>query len=465
MKQGITRRDALTLSAAFALASTLGLGGRSRADENRDDRPNVLFIMADDLGYADLSCYGRRDYRTPVLDGLAAGGVMLSHGYANSSVCSATRTALITGAYQYRLRVGLEEPIGNDGNFGLPPSTITLPGLFKQLGYSTSLIGKWHLGGLPKFGPLKSGYDSFFGIHEGGADYFTHQMYFKGEALGGLFEGERPVEKHGYMTDLLAERAVAEIKDADAASRPFFMSLHFTAPHWPWEGPEDAGKPQPRQSSQHWDGGTQATYASMVQNLDRNVGKVLAALDAAKLTDNTIVVFTSDNGGERFSDNWPFIGAKTELLEGGIRVPLFVRWPRRIKAGTRTEQVMTSMDFLPTLFAAAGGDPQKITQSDGMNLLDVLTGAAPVRPRTLYWRYKAKDQRATRSGEWKYLKIEQKEYLFNVVEDPRERANLKDLRPDLFARLKADFEKWNATVLPYPADSTSAWSGSNFADR
>jgi arylsulfatase A-like enzyme len=464
MGRTISRRDALSLSSAFALAATLGLGEGSRAAEARSKRPNILFVMADDLGYADLSCYGRRDYRTPVLDSLAASGAMLSHGYANSPVCSATRTALITGAYQYRLRVGLEEPIGNDGLVGLPSSAPTLPRLFKRLGYRTSLIGKWHLGGLPEFGPLKSGYDTFFGIHEGGADYFAHKFYVNGKGVGGLYEGERPVERNGYMTDLLTERAIVEIEDAAQDTAPFFMSLHYTAPHWPWEGPDDGKLPAP-QSSFHWDGGTQATYASMVTNLDRNVGKVLAALDAAGLGANTLVVFTSDNGGERYSDNWPFIGAKTELLEGGIRVPLIVRWPGRIQPGTRSEQVMVSMDFLPTLYAATGEKPDSDVVTDGMNLLDVLTGKSAVRPRTLFWRYKARDQRAIRSGEWKYLKMDAKEYLFDVVADPRERANLKDRQPALFARLKGEFAAWNATMLPYPAESHSSWSNSNFADR
>jgi arylsulfatase A-like enzyme len=464
MGRTISRREALSLSSAFALTATLGLGQGPSAAEARGKRPNILFIMADDLGYADLSCYGRRDYRTPTLDSLAANGAMLTHGYANSPVCSATRTALITGTYQYRLRAGLEEPIGNDSLIGLPPLMPTLPRLFKSLGYRTSLIGKWHLGGLPKFGPLKSGYDSFFGIHEGGADYFAHKLYVSGKAAGGLYEGERQVERDGYMTDLLSERAVAQIKDAAQDTAPFFMSLHYTAPHWPWEGPDDGKLPTP-QSSFHWDGGTQATYASMVTNLDQNVGKVLAALDAANLAANTIVVFTSDNGGERYSDNWPFIGAKTELLEGGIRVPLVVRWPGRIPPGTRSEQVMVSMDFLPTLYAATGEKLGTDVVTDGMNLLDVLTGKSAVQPRTLFWRYKARDQRAIRSGEWKYLKMDDKEYLFNVVADPRERANLKDRQPALFARLKSEFAAWNATMLPYPAESNSSWSGSNFADR
>lgn len=465
MTSHVSRREALSFAAAFAIASSLGLGTQARGAERRSKRPNILFIMADDLGYADLSCYGRRDYQTPVLDALAASGVMLSQGYANSPVCSATRTALITGSYQYRLRVGLEEPLGANPDLGLPPATLTLPRLLKRLGYSTSLIGKWHLGPLPRFGPLKSGYDRFFGVHEGGADYFDHKLYLNNQALGGLFDGEHPVERQGYMTDLLAERAVAEIKEAARGSDPFFMSLHFTAPHWPWEGPADGSKQLAKRDSMHHDGGSIATYARMVKSLDDNIGAVLAALDATGLASDTIVAFTSDNGGERFSDTWPFVGAKTELLEGGIRVPLVIRWPQRIQAGARSDQVMISMDFLPTLYAAAGGQLDSSLATDGMNLLDVLTGAGAARPRTLFWRFKARDQRAMRCGDWKYLQIDSKEFLFNIVEDQRERANLKDKHPEMFNRLKAEFAAWDKTMLAYPSESLSHWSGSKLSDR
>ena len=199
----------------------------------------------------------------------------------------------------------------------------------------------------------------------------------------------------------------------------------------------------------HYDGGDQATYAAMVQNLDLNVGRVLRALERAGVADNTIVVFTSDNGGERFSDNWPFSGMKNELLEGGMRVPTIVRWPGRIAAGTTSNQVIMSMDWLPTLLAAAGGKPDPAYPPDGEDLLPVLRGQQPVRPRKLFWRYHFREQSAVREGKWKYLKIGGNEFLFDVVADPRERGNLKEHQPELFARLKDDFAKWNAGMLPY----------------
>ena len=429
------------------------------ARAGKAERPNILFIMADDLGYADLGCYGARHIRTPNLDRLAARGAKLEQGYANAPVCSATRTALITGRYQGRLRCGLEEPIGfND--VGMPPSEPTLPKMLRDGGYTTILVGKWHLGRLPNYHPLKSGYDRFYGIADGGADYFSHRL----GKQPGFYEDMQPIEQTGYLTDLLADRAVGEIRRAREAKKPFFLSLHFTAPHWPWEGPEDAEVAKTITNPVHLDGGSLAKYAEMVESMDGNIGRVLAELEAQGIAENTIVVFTSDNGGERFSDTWPFIGTKTELLEGGIRTPIIFTWPGRVQAGKVSQQVMVSMDFVPTFLAAAGLSPPRGVSFDGQNLLDVLTGA-PERPRTLFWRYKSVPQAAMREGDWKYLKINEREYLFNLAQDSHERANLKDREPQRLAAMQAAFAKWNATMLPYPPDAFSHSMSSDMADR
>ena len=462
----LTRRTALAGAlgtAAIAAAGTPALGqvpGR---------KPNVLFIMADDLGYADLSCYGRRDYETPVLDGLATQGMMFTHAYANSAVCTATRVGLITGRYQYRLPVGLHEPLGA-GDVGLPPEHPTIASLMRLAGYRTTLIGKWHMGSLPKFGPLKSGYDEFWGLYGGGGDYFRHGFGGRSD----LWDGETRVEETGYVTDLLAERTLETLDRRKADGRPFFISLHFTAPHWPWEANDEEGRsesdrlaanPGPGAGGiQHYDGGTLATYAKMMKSLDDNIGRVLDRLAALGFDRDTIVVFTSDNGGERFSDTWPFTGKKTELLEGGLRVPAIVRWPGVVQAGSQSTVPFISMDWLPTFVAAGGGRQDPAFQSDGVDIRPALTGGT-LPERSLFWRYGNKQQRAHRRGNYKYLKINNNEFLFDVVADPLERGNLKDRQPERFAAMKTAWEQWDAGMLHDPAAPSAGNTPANLADH
>jgi arylsulfatase A-like enzyme len=453
-RNAVTRRCFVQGSAA----SSLALAGFGRTSFAQDTKPNIVFILADDLGYADISCYGQRDYTTPNVDRLALEGLRFTQAYSNSANCSPTRTALITGRYQMRLQVGLEEPINaaTPKNIGLPPSHPTLPSLLKKAGYGTSLVGKWHLGFLPDYSPLKSGYDRFFGIFGGAADYFNHgpDAARSGAEAYQLHEQEVPVERHGYMTNLLGDRVVEIIEGYARSKEPFLLSLHFTAPHWPWEGPGDEEESKRIRNTFHRDGGTQKTYMAMVQSLDGNIGRVLQALELHGLSANTIVIFTSDNGGERFSNIWPFTGMKGELLEGGLRIPAIARWPGRIPAGAVSEQVMITMDWMPTLLAAAGAQPDSSYPPDGENLLPVLTGGAAPHSRKLFWRFKAGEQRALRDGDWKYLQIAGNEFLFDVVKDPRERANLKDRYKDVFERIKNDWAIWNDTMLaerPRPA--------------
>lgn len=458
-----TRRQTLASLAALPM----GLIARRGLSAAAPTRPNIVFIMADDLGYADLSCYGRPDFKTPNIDRLAAGGMKFTQAYANSAVCSATRTALITGRYQYRLPVGLEEPLADPkGQIGLPPEHPTLPSLLKKAGYGTTLIGKWHLGWLPKYGPLQSGYDHFYGFRGGAVDYFTHKPGVGAAANEDLWDQDALVHQAGYLSQLLGDRAVSVIRDYAGEARPFFLSLHFNAPHWPWEGPEDEAESKRISNLRDYDGGSQRTYAGMVEAMDRQVGRVLAALEAAHLAENTIVIFTSDNGGERFADTWPFTGKKSELLEGGLRIPALVRWPARVRPGTVHEQVLISMDWLPTLLEAAGSAPDAAYPSDGMSLVRTLTeGVSPVS-RKLYWRFHANEQRAMRDGDLKWLKIRDNTFLFNVVEDPLERANLKDREPEAYARLVADFEAWDRTMLPEnPKGYSEKVLGKDWADH
>jgi arylsulfatase A-like enzyme len=458
-----TRRQIVQAGAAAGLGAAIM--PTLHAAQPRTGRPNIVWIMADDLGYADTSFTGQPDFATPNIDRIAREGLFLHQSYANSAVCSATRTGLITGRYQYRLRVGLEEPIGSASDtIGLDPNHPTLPSLLRDHGYRTSLVGKWHLGFSERFGPLQSGYQSFYGVHFGAADYFRHHASDATGASGQLYDGNNPDDENGYLTDLFTRRAVREIQAGKDDARPFFLSLHYTSPHWPWEGPEDEAMAATLGNNlQHRDGGNLATYKRMVLEMDAGVGEVLKALDRIGAARNTIVIFTSDNGGERFSDTWPFIGQKGELLEGGIRVPMFVRWPARIKAGQRSEQTNISMDWVPTLLAAAGATTHPDYPSDGMNLLDVVTGKAGAAPRQLYWRYKSSTQSAMRDGDWKYLKIKNNEYLFNLAEDERERANLSRRESARFKAMQQQWAAWNSTMLPYPEDSVAY--GNTGADR
>lgn len=459
----LTRRQVLAATAAAPLALISGA-------EAADPPPNIVFILADDLGYADLSCYGRRDFRTPNIDGLATEGLRFTQAYANSAVCSATRTALITGRYQYRLAVGLEEPLSGSSqrrNVGLPREHPTLPSLLKKAGYETTLLGKWHLGWLPDHGPLQSGYDHFWGFRGGALDYFTHKAGPANTPSDDLWDGDAPIHQMGYLTDLLGDRAVSVIRDAAAAKHPFLVSLHFNAPHWPWEGPHDEAESQRIRSLVDHDGGSLATFGEMVREMDLQVGRVLETLESSGVARNTIVIFTSDNGGERFADVWPFTGRKTDLLEGGLRIPALIRWPGHIQPGNTTAQVAITMDWVATLLAAANVQPDPAYPLDGINLLPMLTANAAPVSRKLFWRYKYNSQRAVREGDMKWLQIKDNTFLFNVVADPLERANLKDRQPDVYRRLVTEYEDWNATMLPENPESSTGPLGnaSQLADH
>ena len=270
----ITRRDLLRGAAAGTI--TLAMGGHTKAQPSR--HPNILFILADDLGYADVSCYGHPDLSTPNIDHLATQGMRFLQAYANSAVCTATRVALITGRYQYRLRVGLEEPLAGNPDVRLPPEHPTLPSLLKKAGYSSTLVGKWHLGALPKFGPLKSGYDHFYGFRGGAVDYFFHGNAGQDD----LWDDDVPVHQAGYLTDLLGSRAVEVVNGYAKSRQPFMISLHFNAPHWPWEAPGDETESERLRKAggglMHFDGGSQKTYQRMIEAMDRQIGRVLHAL-------------------------------------------------------------------------------------------------------------------------------------------------------------------------------------------
>lgn len=418
--------------------------------------PNILYIMVDDMGYGDLGVTSsRKDSYTYYIDKLASEGILLRNGYASAAICSPTRVALMTGNYRERLVVGLPEPIspGVPADIGLPFGISTLPSVFRDRGYETYLLGKWHLGAPPEHNPLEHGYDHFYGIHKGSADHFHHQMEpdaVPNQIDDGLFRDRELVDEPGYLTRLLTDETIKVINES-TPDNPFMISLHYTTPHWPWEGPYDeefsAEMDTVRELVEH-NNGTISKFQEMMQYTDYSVGRILNALQKKGIDEDTIVVFTSDNGGERFSDTWPYTGYKSQLLEGGIRAPIIMRWPGQIDAGHVSEQVMVSMDFLPTLVAATG-QPVDDSQFDGMNLMPVILGDEPVRERTIFWRFENGDQAAVRQGDWKYFRADGQEWLFDVEKGPHERNQLADDYPDKFEELKSLWESWNSEMEPY----------------
>lgn len=423
------------------------------------DKPNILVIMADDLGWADLSCYGAPHIKTPNLDRLAREGVRFTQAYSSSSTCSPTRIGLYTGRYPGRTYAGLAEPIATvNEEEGLPDDHPTLASLLHDAGYATTLLGKWHVGHLPWFSPLKSGWDSWFGNLSGGVDYFS-----KVDFLGAydLYENDVEYQDLRYYTDIITERTIDFIRRDHG--KPWLLNLNYTTPHWPWEGPNDQAESQrlteralagDNRAMFHYDGGSVAKYVEMVQDMDAQIGRVMAALRKGGKDRNTIVVFKSDNGGERYSYQWPLRGGKWEVTEGGIRVPTIVRWPARIKGGQVSHMPVVTHDWTRTLVAAGGAQPHPGYPMDGRDLTDYLVGSGREPGGDLFWR--VVDQGALRRGKWKYWRANDAEYnmkeerLFDMEADQREEANVAALNPELVAELRDAYNAIAETLLAYP---------------
>jgi arylsulfatase A-like enzyme len=403
--------------------------------------------MSDDMGYGDLSCYGRKDYKTPNLDKLASQGIRFVNAYSAAPLCTPTRVAFMTGRYPARTPVGLIEPLtGNkdDSHMGLTPEFPSVATIMKSAGYRTALIGKWHLGSQAKHSPLKNGYEYFFGIRSGAADYISHKGT---QGQLDLYENDSLVSIDGYLTELLSNKVIYFLKQEH--SQPFFLTLTYNAPHWPWQGPTDVAY---LDSVNFRQGGSPTIYAKMMRSLDDSIGEIMKTLDDENLTNNTIVIFTNDNGGERFSDNGGLSKGKSTLWEGGLRVPAFVRWPEKIKAGAVTQQIAITMDWAVTIMAIASAKPHNNFPVDGVDLTSVLKGQKEIVDRKLCWRtFQRAKQKAIRMNEWKYLQDDSGEYLFNLSNDPKEKTDLKQSHKSVFEKLKKEYTAWEKTVLqPIP---------------
>lgn len=431
---------------------------RARTTATHALRPNLLVILGDDLGWADLSCYGAPHIKTPHLDRLARQGVRFTDAYSGSATCSPTRFSLYTGRYPGRTEGGLAEPVA-DRTQGLDPDHPTLASLLKKAGYSTALIGKWHCGWLPDHSPTRSGWDEFFGNFGGVLEYFS-----KLGQLGtyDLYEGDAEYKDLRYYTTVLTERAVEYVgREHD---RPWLLNLNFTTPHWPWlaEGDEETGaqiaariraaksQADVTKALGHHDGGSVAKYTEMVQSLDAAVGEVLEALRRSGQEENTLVLFASDNGGERWSYLWPLSGEKFVLQEGGIRVPTIVRWPASVDGHQVSHEPNFSPDWTATLLELGGARPDPDHPLDGTSLAGYLLRGERLPERDLFWRVRA--NRALRRGDWKYYQdADGVDHLYDLGADLREQADLAPDRPELLAELRASWERIASGLLPYPA--------------
>jgi arylsulfatase A len=431
----------------FLAALICSFSSVGHAQPGRATRPNVVLIITDDLGWADIGSYGAADIRTSNLDGLARDGIRLTDFYANGVTCSPTRAGLISGRYQQRF--GIEAPLANAsraGDRGLPATGYSLPQLLRNHGYATALIGKWHLGYGPEKSPNAHGFEYFFGLKSGYHDYYTHH---DGDGESDLWENDRRIAQQGYTTDLITERAARFIEEHKNA--PFFIDVAYTAPHWPYQvpgnpsvAPDNARHVMPQDLTTS----TRADYVAMVEHLDRAIGELLAALERAGVAEDTIVIFTNDNGGEWLSSSAPFFGRKWTVFEGGIRVPAILRWPGRIPAGKVSDQVGITMDLTASILAIAGVAVPPEAALEGVNLFPVWEGRQPEFERTLFWRAGEGPNRqaAVRRGDWKVLVDRSHTYVFNLRTDVSERNDLAKWRQDIARELQPLIAEWEASV-------------------
>ncbi len=427
------------LGIALVIALNL-LGAHATSAEAPPARkPNVVIIVADDLGYGDVGFQGGREIPTPNLDALAAAGVRFTNGYVSCPVCSPTRAGLVTGRYQQRF--GHEFNPGAGGvreDFGLPLTESTIANALKGAGYTTGIVGKWHLGSEPKFNPLERGYDEFFGFLGGAHPYLLDEEKGAGQPI---YRGRDKIEEHGYLTDSIGREAVSFVERHRA--QPFLLQVTFNAVHNPLQAP---AKYTDRFSQIEDE--RRRTYAAMLSALDDNVGALLKKLAEHELEQDTLVFFISDNGGPtaNTSRNTPLSGIKGSVWEGGIRVPFVLRWPARLAGGKTYDEPVISLDISATAAAVAGAKLGGDRPIDGVNLIPHVAGETKAAPHErLYWRFGP--QWAIRQGNFKLSKtVNQPPQLFDLSADVAEKNDLAAAKPELVAQLDKAFSEWNAQL-------------------
>ena len=399
----------------------------------KNSSPNVIIILADDLGCGDMSLYNGW-IRTPRIDQMAQEGVRFTDFHSNSSVCSPTRAALLTGRYQQR--VGIVDVIAEHLDTpGLEPTELTIPRLMQQNGYSTALFGKWHLGSELKNNPVCHGFDEFIGFMSGGSDYLLHRNWYDGTEIK---------EQKGYSTEIITERCVDFIKRNK--DHPFFLYVAHQAVHNFYQIPTDTvgtrGRDIPLQGDE-----ARARYKIMLQGLDDSVGEILDALKEVGLDENTFVFFFSDNGDVRMSPNErPYRGGKFSNYEGGHRIPAVARWPGHIRAGWKSDELAVGMDLLPTIMDIAGvGIPER-RKFDGISIKNHLLDQADLPERKVFFGYEPKLGTAMRDGHWKMLTRGDVVELYDLSRDIRETTDVRDKYPGRTKEMKRAIEKWKLEV-------------------
>jgi N-acetylgalactosamine-6-sulfatase len=440
--------------------------GQAVSNESRaSEKPDIVLIVADNLGHGDLSCYGCPDIQTPHIDSIAAQGVRFTNFYSNGPECSPTRTALLTGRYQQRIP-GLECALGtgNVGRYddaialaerhelGLPPKENVLIPLLNQAGYRTVGVGKWHLGYEKHLLPPHHGFDYFLASLGGTIDYFYHNEP-TGEPV--LYENLKPVRRDQYFTDLITDTAV-EFLQKQPADEPIFLYLPYTAPSAPFQHPDhkpDRPKVSNQWDSQDWQQGDRETLRLIIQRLDQGVGRILATLQETGRARDALVIFCSDNGAYPIAaSNAPFRGYASELFEGGIHVACMARWPGRLPVGRVDDRQTLTFDLTAAILAAAGCKAPKDRPLDGIDVLGQIAAGAPPTPRTLFWRARRADRtwKALRQGDLKYIWRQDgdqlDEYLFDLSTDPGETSNLMDQMPDSARQLKDRLARWERSM-------------------
>ncbi len=406
-------------------------------------QPNIILIMADDLGYGDIGCFGNDSVRTPVLDKLAAEGIRFTDFHSNGAVCSPTRAALMTGNYQQRAGIeGVIYAALDKRIYGISDKQKTMAEYYKEAGYTTGIFGKWHLGYKPEFNPVFHGFDEFYGYVSGNVDYISHR---DGVGLLDWWHNTDTCYDEGYVTDIITDKALEFI--VKNRNNPFFLYLPHEAVHYPYQGRNDKADRLPGVNfTAHGSrSDKKQAYREMLEIMDENIGRIMNKLEELDLNNSTFVLFCSDNGATNMGNNGNLNGFKGSLWEGGHRVPAIAWFPSRIKAGVTINSAILSMDILPTLLKVSG-----ISGSDNFDGKDfskgLFTGERMIE-RPVFWRYR--NQWAVRMGDWKYLKIGENEFLFNLKNDLAEQNNLINQNPLKAADLNKMLDDWEMEMSKY----------------